>query len=137
MKWNYGNIQENEVSSDFFILTDHCSGVCLKCRRSKFNLSVRKILWRGKWQPTPVFLPGKSHGQRSLVGYDSWGHKRVGHNLATKQQLLEMAWSELSLRFQVWVIWWMLKSLSFKQGGKAHSIVCKICLEKQWNVAVR
>ena len=75
MKWNYGNIQENEVSSDFFILTDHCSGVCLKCRRSKFNLSVRKILWRRKWQPTPVFLPGVLHGQRILAGYSPWSHK--------------------------------------------------------------
>ena len=31
--------------------------------------------WRRKWQPTPVFLPGKSHGRRSLVGYSPWGHK--------------------------------------------------------------
>ena len=31
--------------------------------------------WRRKWQPTPVFLPGKSHGQRSLAGYSPWGHK--------------------------------------------------------------
>ena len=31
--------------------------------------------WRRKWQPSPVFLPGKSHGQRSLVGYSPWGHK--------------------------------------------------------------
>ena len=38
------------------------------------------------WQPTPVFLPEKSHGQRNLVGYSSWGCKRVGHGLATKQQ---------------------------------------------------
>ena len=30
--------------------------------------------WRRKWQPTPVFLPGESHGQRSLVGYSPWGH---------------------------------------------------------------
>ena len=36
---------------------------------------VRKIPWQRKWQPTPVFLPGKSHGQRSLVGYSPWGHK--------------------------------------------------------------
>ena len=36
---------------------------------------IRKIPWRRKWQPTPVFLPGKSHGQRRLVGYGSWGHK--------------------------------------------------------------
>ena len=31
--------------------------------------------WRRKWQPTPVFLPGKSHGQRSLLGYSPWGRK--------------------------------------------------------------
>ena len=36
---------------------------------------VRKIPWRRKWQPTPVFLPGESHGQRSVVGYSPWGHK--------------------------------------------------------------
>ena len=36
---------------------------------------VRKIFWRRAWQPTPVFLPGKSHGQRSLTGYSPWGHK--------------------------------------------------------------
>ena len=45
-----------------------------------------KILWRRKWQPTPVFLPGKSHGPRSLAGYRSWGCKRVRHNFATKQE---------------------------------------------------
>ena len=31
--------------------------------------------WRRKWHPTPVFLPGKSHGQRNPVGYNPWGHK--------------------------------------------------------------
>ena len=36
---------------------------------------VRKIPWSRKWQPTPVFLPGKFHGQRSLVGDSPWGHK--------------------------------------------------------------
>ena len=44
-------------------------------RRCRFNSWVRNILWRRKWQPTPVFLPGESHGQRSLVGYSPWGHK--------------------------------------------------------------
>ena len=34
-------------------------------------------LWRRKWQPTPVFLPGKSHGLRNLVGYSPWGHKEL------------------------------------------------------------
>ena len=40
--------------------------------------------WRRKWQPIPVFLPGKSHRQRNLVGCDSWGSKSTGHDLATK-----------------------------------------------------
>ena len=40
----------------------------------------------GKWQPTPVFLPGKSHGQRNLVGYSPWGCKREGHSLGTKNK---------------------------------------------------
>ena len=42
--------------------------ICLQCRRPGFNPWVRKIPWRRKWQSTPVFLPGKSHGQRSLAG---------------------------------------------------------------------
>ena len=37
---------------------------------------VRKIPWRRKWQPTPVFLPGEFHGQRSLASYSPWGHKQ-------------------------------------------------------------
>ena len=43
--------------------------------RCRFNPWVRKIPWRRKWQPTPVFLPGEFHGQRSLVGYSPWGCK--------------------------------------------------------------
>ena len=39
-----------------------------QCRRPGFHPWVRKSHWKRKWQPTPVFLPGKSHGQRSLVG---------------------------------------------------------------------
>jgi len=50
---------------------------CRRHRRHRFNPWVRKISWRRKWQPTPVFLPGKSHGQRSLVGYSPWGLKEL------------------------------------------------------------
>ena len=42
--------------------------------------------WRRIWQPIPVSLPVKSHGQRRLTAYRSWDHKRVGHHLATEQQ---------------------------------------------------
>ena len=38
---------------------------------------VRKIPWGRKWQATPVFLPGKSNGQRNLAGYSPWGHKEL------------------------------------------------------------
>ena len=49
--------------------------VCLQCRRPGFDPGVRKILWRRTWHPTPVLLPGKSHGWSSLVGYSPWGCK--------------------------------------------------------------
>ena len=49
--------------------------ICPQCRRYGFSPSVGKIPWRRKWQPTPVFSPGKSHGQRSLVGCSPWGCK--------------------------------------------------------------
>ena len=53
-----------------------------QCRRLGFNPWVRKIPWRRAWQPTPVFLPGESHGQRSLGvgGLQSIGSQRGGHH---------------------------------------------------------
>ena len=57
--------------------------ICLQCRRPGFDPRVRKIPWRRKWQPTPVFLPGESHGQRSLAGSSPWG-RRVGQDCVTK-----------------------------------------------------
>ena len=51
---------------------------CRRCKRCGFDFWVGKIPWRKKWQHTPVFLPGKFHGQRSLVGYSPWGHKELG-----------------------------------------------------------
>ena len=47
----------------------------LQCRKPRFESSVGQILWRRRWQPTPVFLPRESHGQRSLAGYSPWGRK--------------------------------------------------------------
>ena len=64
------------------------AGDCLRCRRPGFNPWVRKSPCRRKWQPPSVFLPGKSLGQRSLVGYNPQGHKGVEHDLVTKQQFI-------------------------------------------------
>ena len=46
----------------------------------RFNPWVRKMPWRREWPPTPIFLPGEFHGQRSLVGYSICGQKTVGHD---------------------------------------------------------
>ena len=62
-------------------------GTCYQCRVSgltpeqwNHNLyfnSILSLFWRRKQQLTPVFLPGESHGWRSLVGYSPWGHKEL------------------------------------------------------------
>ena len=55
-------------------------------KKCGFDPWVRNIPWRRKWQPTPVFLPGNFHGQRSLVGYSQWGCKELDtteHNTHT------------------------------------------------------
>ena len=54
-------------------------------RRQEFDPWVGKISWRRERQPTLIFSPGESHGER-LMGYSPWGQKRVGHDLATRQQ---------------------------------------------------
>ena len=67
----------------------------MQCRRPRFNPWVGKTSWRSAWQPTPVFLPGESHGQKSLVGCSPWGHKRVGRDLVTKQKQKQQQYSHL------------------------------------------
>ena len=59
---------------------------CRRLRRHRFDPWVRKILW-SKWQPTPVFLPGKFHGQKSLVGYSLCGCKELDLIKHTCRQL--------------------------------------------------
>ena len=65
-----------------------------------FDSCVRQIPRRRKWQPTPVFLCGKSHGQRSLVGYSPWGHKEL-----FMTELLSMKYSELQVTSENPTIW--------------------------------
>ena len=45
--------------------------------RPGFDRWVQKIPWKRKWQSTPVLLPGKSGGQKSMAGYSPWDHKEV------------------------------------------------------------
>ena len=58
---------------------------CRRPKKCRFDPWVRKIPWRKKWQPTPVFLPGKFHEQRSLVGYSPWGCKELNMTEQTQQ----------------------------------------------------
>ena len=87
-----------------------CESICLHCGRPW----VRKILWRRKWQPTPVLLPGKSHGRRSLVG--SMGSQRVRHDWATSlrftSHICMFNWSIVDLQCCV-SFWCTTKSLSY------------------------
>ena len=69
----------NQVTWNF---PDGASGKELECqcsrrKRHKFDPWVGKIPWRRKWQPAPVFFPGKLRGQRSLQGYGPWGCKEL------------------------------------------------------------
>ena len=75
--------------------------ICLQCRRPGFNPWVRKIPWRREWLPTPVFLPGESHGQRSLVGYSPWGHKELD---TTRYMNLFKLWFSPNICPGVWLL---------------------------------
>ena len=66
-----------------------------KCLPAMQETRVGKIPWRRKWQPTPVFLPEKSHGQRSLVDYSPWGHKEFDTTEQLHSLLLQSTCSGL------------------------------------------
>ena len=78
---------------------------CRRLKRHRFDPWTRKIPLRRAWQPTLVFLPGKSHGQRSLAGYSPWGHRRVWHWSNSAQLLflsLHHASPGVSFSFCAW-----------------------------------
>ena len=66
--------------------SDGKASICLQYGRRGFDPWVMKTPWGRKWQPTPVLLPGKFHGRRSLVGYSPWS-RRVGLDWATSLSL--------------------------------------------------
>ena len=62
-------------TSQVALLVKNLPAKCRRCKRHGIDPGIGKIPWRRKWQPIPVFLPGKSHGRRSLEGYSPWGLK--------------------------------------------------------------
>ena len=86
-----------------------CVCQCRRYKRCRFDPWIRKIPWSRKWQPTLVFLPGKLHGQRSLLGYSPWGCKELDtteqpsmqaltYNLDLKTRLTHICFRERKMR---------------------------------------
>ena len=90
-------------------------------------------IWRRKkWQPTQVFLLGKFHGQRSLVGYSPWDCKSVRYDLATKQQSLSLKkkYACIHICKQKYCLWktWPKKKISISSGFYFWILVAEECL---------
>ena len=99
---------------------------CRRHKRHEFNPCVRKIPWRRKWQSTPVFLPGKSHGQRSLAGY-------TVHGVAKSQTWLKRLSMMPIFYLSVWTTaLWLI--LEIPQG---HWDQCQFPLGVLWVPASR
>ena len=114
---HFGDVEHerDEVEDSFQAsLVAHMVRNLPQCRRTRFDCWVRKIPWRRKWQPTPVFLPGKSYGQRSLASYSRRSHKETDMaerlTVSFPSCILGM-WSmreteqwKIAFRFLVWVM---------------------------------
>ena len=70
-----------------------------------FDPWVGKIPWRRVWQPTPVFLPGESHGQSSLAGYSPWGRKELDTTEHTHTLMMRTG----QLMLPIFLMWIFLK----------------------------
>ena len=133
MPFSFIHVVANDRIS-FFLMTEYCSVIqththtdtdfsdgsvvtSKRCKWCGFDPWVGKIPWRKKWKPTPVFLPGKSHEQRSLVGYSPWGWKELG--MTEWLNTLKMS----------------LKTLStFQTLQKSCAVQHILCLLKFWHI---
>ena len=95
-----------------------------QCRRSKrlrFSPWVGQIPSRRAWQPTPVFSPGESHGQRSLAGYSLWGRKEwattesLTHTLYSRAIPQSSPGHTMSIRTVTWrSVYFMLRMITYQ-----------------------
>ena len=98
LNWNKGK-RENTLPRWHSAKESIC-----QCKRCRFDPWVWKIPCRRKWQPTPVLLPGKFHGQRSLTGYNPWGYEE----------------SDMTEHRQAWALKQILFSLKLKRRQPRH-----------------
>ena len=90
------------------------AGDVMKCG---FDPWVGKILWRRAWQPTPVSLPGESHGQRSLVGYSPWGHKESDMTEALMQESWQLEQRQGNTSLNQMTPGWHVRGHGWKAKG--------------------
>ena len=109
--------------------------ICLQCGRPGFNPWVRKISWRRKWQPTPVLLPAKSHGWRSLVGYSPWGQKesdmteQLHFHFPHKSHISLLPWDKgecISIFFDLKFLFWFWKKWKHFHESQSYRGRCAV-----------
>ena len=108
-------------------------------RRPGFNPWVGKIPWRRKRQPTPVFLPEKSHGLRSLEGYCLWGLKepemtqclnRESTEAQAKPGIPGWCWASLWEQWPTPHLRWLLSQLLLHKRPHRGSLFARLCPQK-------
>ena len=105
---------------------------CRRHKRCRFEPWVGKIPWRRKWQPAPIFLPGKFHGQKSLAGYSMWDRKEI--RLTTKHieifqiiiYFLLVVFSLISI-WPEYIVFWGFANCC--PGGQTSVFISDILLE--------
>ena len=93
-------------------------------KKPRFDPWIRKIPQRSEWQPIPVFLPGKSHGQRRLAGYSPWGHKESDTTERLPLSIL-LLWETQMVKnlptiWETWVLF-LGREDSLEEGMATHS----------------
>ena len=95
-----------------------------QCRRHKrwgFSPWIGKIPWRRVWQPSPAFLPGESHGQRSLGGYSPWGRKESD---TTERLHFTNSWyTERAYSWKHYLNGWIWETMSQRENQNYSCIV--------------
>ena len=106
-----------------------CQGRRHKCGR--FDLWVGRISWSRKWQPAPIFLPGKSHGQRSLAAYSPWGHKEADVTEQLSPSEPSSIFSHWRYNSTCWQDWHNLTNKNSTQATDLITWILKIPLQKE------
>ena len=110
-----------------------------ECRRREtrgFDPWVRRVPWRRAWQPTPVFLPGEFHGQRSLVGYvQSIGSQRVGHDWSSLALIHTRSLLAGKCSLPRWLHEFRLSSLKHQVAAEGKSLGCSLLSQVECAIA--